>query len=182
MLSPHEIVQYWQIKHQILSDASREKFIRRTEILKLSLLPIEHVYAAIRADQRLSEILKTALQLTAEDQNLSQLDMQNYESIAISDALNCEHGLKTYSKCEKCRPVRPYLRQKMVWMSGRGGKFHYNKYCEFARAAQQELKDLGGNPHHWFSGSENVVKWSRNPCKACVINNPLGFEWFENED
>ena len=179
MLSPNEILRYWQIKHQHLSSVQSAAFVRKDEILKLCLLPEEFIYEAIRKDNQLTRILEFALDLTSQDLNLSEFDRRNYESLSNSDAIYCPHKIKSFLKCDQCRSIRPHLRQKEVWMSGGGGKFHYDKYCEFARSAQLVFSEKGGSPLGWFSGSENVVKWSRKPCVACVINKPLSFEWFK---
>ncbi len=103
----------------------------------------------------------------------------NLASASISDALYCEHKLRTFDKCEDCRPIRPILRQKEVWLSGGGGKFHYDRNCPFAQQGQEAFRDKGGTPLHWYSASENLVKWDRAPCRGCVIQHPLNFSWLD---
>jgi hypothetical protein len=34
---------------------------------------------------------------------------------------------------------------------------------------------------HWYSSSENIVKWSRYPCFGCVVKKPLYFEWIDQD-
>jgi len=81
MLSPNEILQNWQIKHQHLSGVQAAAFLRKDEILKLCLLPDEFIYEAIRKHNQLARILEFALELTSQEKNLSKFDKRNFDSL-----------------------------------------------------------------------------------------------------
>jgi len=181
MLSPHQILEYWECTYQTLTSAERIEFVARPEILRISLLPDFHVHEAIKNAKQLDVILKQSLDSTMKDDSITDLERTNLNSLTSSDALTCPHQIKTFMKCAACREVRPFIRQKTVWMSAGGKKFHYDKNCEWARAGQDDFRAKGGEPLHWFSGSENIAKWDREPCYGCVIHNPLGFSWIQDE-
>lgn len=181
MLSPSQILEYWEICHQELDASERVKFWNKPEILQLSVLPSIHVRRAIQENRKLEAILKQAMGQSINDELLTDLERLNVGSVTTSNALVCEHGKLTYEKCTDCRTIRPITRQKIVWLSGGGGKFHYDRYCRLAQAGQEYFSARGGNPLHWYSSSENAVKWSRDPCNGCVINKPLSFSWLEDE-
>jgi hypothetical protein len=157
------------------------KFLAKAEILDLSVLPNIHVRRAIQDNKKLDAILSQALNRSIDDKHLTDMERLNVESLSNSNALVCEHNQLSYQKCDDCRPIRPFIRQKIVWLSGGGGKFHYDRHCELAMSGQNRFAELGGTPLHWYSSSENIVKWSRFPCFGCVVKKPLHFEWIEQD-
>lgn len=181
MFTPSQILDIWERCHQKLTEVESIKFLAKPEILKLSVLPNIHVRLAIEENKKLDAILAQALNRSTGDALLTELERLNVESLSNSDALVCEHQKFSYQKCDDCRSVRPFIRQKVVWLSGGGGKFHYQRRCEHALAGQNYFAERGGTPLHWYSASENVTKWSRDPCIGCVIKKPLHFEWMDEE-
>ena len=153
----------------------------KPEILKLSVLPNVHVRLAIEENKKLDAVLAQALKHSTGDSLLTELERLNVESLSKSDALFCEHQKFSYQKCDGCRTIRPLIRQKVVWLSGGGGKFHYQRHCELASAGQNHFAERGGSPLHWYTASENITKWSRDPCFGCVIKKPMHFEWMDED-
>lgn len=181
MLSPQEILQRWEVCHGELDQQLKYKLLHKPEVLKLAILPSEHVALAIRKHKSLKEALLVAVRTAESDQTLSLEQKENVRSVNLSDAIKCVHGVESFERCKECREIRPFSRQKKVWLSGAGGKFHYDKNCEFARDAQERFRLRGGTPHHWYSASECAVRWDREPCNWCVRKHPLSFEWLKED-
>jgi len=181
MLSPQEILQRWELHYGELDHQLKDKFLLKPEVLKLAILPSEHVALAIRKHKSLKEALLVAAKTAELDHTLTREQKENVRSLNSSDAIKCIHGIKSFERCKECREIRPFSRQKKVWLSGAGGKFHYDKNCRFARDAQERFRLKGGIPHHWYSASECAVRWDREPCNWCVRKHPLSFEWLKED-
>ena len=181
MFNPRQILAIWVRCHQSLSVPESVKFLAKDEILQLSVLPNVHVRRAIEENRKLETILSQSLDRSIGDELLTEIERLNVESLSKSNALICEHKQFSYQKCNECRPIRPFIRQKVVWLSGGGGKFHYDRHCELAMSGQARFAEIGGTPLHWYSSSENIVKWSRYPCFGCVVKKPLYFEWIDQD-